>query len=99
MLLAKELVTLYEDGAGVLGGRGRKAQLVGCGGLHVLWEDLAKIRRWRCSRARSGSASGTPWSSALVAGARQLGLRRVFVLTFEKKCSRGSGSPRSTEPR
>jgi amino-acid N-acetyltransferase len=84
VLLAKELVTLYEDVqefwvAEVDG------ELVGCGGLHVLWEDLAEIRSIAVLPHAARLGIGGFLVERLLAVARQLGLQRVFVLTFETK--------------
>jgi amino-acid N-acetyltransferase len=84
VLLAKELVTLYEDVqefwvAEVAG------ELVGCGGLHVLWEDLAEIRSIAVLPSAARLGIGGLLVDRLVSVARQLGLQRVFVLTFETK--------------
>ena len=42
-LLAKELVTLYEDVQDFLVAEA-DGQVVGCGALHVLWSDLGEVR-------------------------------------------------------
>ena len=82
VLLEKELVTLYEsvqefwvaelDGA-----------VVGCGALHVLWEDLAEVRTVAVDPDLRGRGIGHAVVDQLVKHARELGLARVFVLTFE----------------
>jgi amino-acid N-acetyltransferase len=82
VLLAKELVTLYEDVqefwvAEVDG------SLVGCGGLHVLWEDIAEIRSIAVLPHAGRLGIGGMLVERLLSVARQLGLARVFVLTFE----------------
>jgi amino-acid N-acetyltransferase len=82
VLLEKDLVTLYEDVqefwvAEVDG------DLLGCGALHVLWEDLAEIRTVAVAKEARGHGVGHALVDALVALAKELGLRRVFVLTFE----------------
>jgi len=74
-LLAKSLVTLYED---VHDGR-----VVGCGALHVMWEDLAEIRTVAVDPEWRGHGIGRRLVERLLATARELGVRRVFVLTFE----------------
>jgi amino-acid N-acetyltransferase len=84
VLLAKELVTLYEDVqefwvAEVDG------ELVGCGGLHVLWEDIAEIRSIAVLPTAARLGIGGLLVERLLAVARDLGLQRVFVLTFETK--------------
>lgn len=82
VLLAKELVTLYEDVQEFLVAE-QAGELVGCGALHVLWEDIAELRTIavRPSVARHGI--GHAIVDALVSVAKELGLARIFVLTFE----------------
>jgi amino-acid N-acetyltransferase len=82
ILLAKDLVTLYEDiqefWVAELDGA-----LVGCGALHVLWEDIAEIRTVAVDQAAQGRGVGSAIVRALLDVAHDLGLKRVFVLTFE----------------
>jgi amino-acid N-acetyltransferase len=82
VLLEKELVTLYEDvqefWVAELDGR-----IVGCGALHVLWEDLAEIRTVAVDRELRGRGIGHALVAALIDLADELGLTRIFVLTFE----------------
>jgi amino-acid N-acetyltransferase len=80
-LLAKELVTLYEDvqdfQVAEVGG-----VVVGCGALHVLWADLGEIRTLAVRADHRGRGIGDRLLGALVATARELGLSRLFALTF-----------------
>ncbi|MFC7340687.1 amino-acid N-acetyltransferase [Saccharopolyspora griseoalba] len=82
VVLGKELVTLYEDIQEfcVAEAAGR---LVGCGALHVLWEDLAEIRTVAVDPMHKGSGVGGAVVGQLIATAARLGLPRIFVLTFE----------------
>jgi amino-acid N-acetyltransferase len=84
VLLAKETVTLYESVQEF-----RVAELdgevVGCGALHVLWEDLGEIRTVAVHPRAVGKGVGHAIVSSLIAQARELGLKRLFVLTFEKQ--------------
>ncbi len=57
--------------------------VVGCGALHVMWEDLAEVRTVAVDPAHRGQKIGHRIVSALLDTARELGIRRVFVLTFE----------------
>ncbi|MGA8114851.1 MAG: amino-acid N-acetyltransferase [Actinocatenispora sp.] len=81
-LLVKPAVTLYED---VQEFRVAEAdgQVVGCGALHVFWEDLAEIRTVAVDPAYRGCQIGHRIVTTLLDTARELGIRRVFVLTFE----------------
>ena len=81
-LLEKATVTLYEDVQEFwIAERG--GQVVGCGALHVLWEDLAEIRTVAVDPEFRGLGIGHRIVSSLIITARELGLRRVFCLTFE----------------
>jgi amino-acid N-acetyltransferase len=82
ILLAKERVTLYED---VQEFRVAEAggALVGCGALHVMWEDLAEVRTLAVDPAWRGHGVGSALLDALVGQALELGVRRLFCLTFE----------------
>jgi amino-acid N-acetyltransferase len=82
VLVSKDAVTYYESlqefrVAEVDG------ELVGCGALHVMWEDLAEIRTLAVGPRVKGSGVGSVLLEALVQDARDLGLRRLFCLTFE----------------
>ncbi|WP_432548497.1 amino-acid N-acetyltransferase [Kineococcus sp. SYSU DK004] len=86
ILLGKELITLYEavqefvvaeeDAPG-------GARLVGCGAVHVLWEDLAEVRTLAVDRSVRGRGVGHLLLEALLRRADDLGVTRLFCLTFE----------------
>jgi amino-acid N-acetyltransferase len=59
--------------------------VVGCGALHVMWEDLAEIRTVAVDPEYRGRKIGHRIVSELLSTARDLGIRRVFVLTFETR--------------
>ncbi|HEY0636999.1 MAG TPA: amino-acid N-acetyltransferase [Pseudonocardiaceae bacterium] len=82
ILLSKDLVTLYEDVQEFLVGE-LDGEVVGCGALHVLWEDLAEVRSVAVAPAAHGLGVGHAIVGALLDQARELGLSRIFVLTFE----------------
>ena len=86
ILLTKPTVQLYEDVqefwiAERDGPSGK--QVVGCGALHVMWEDLAEIRSLAVTPAERGTGVGHLLLSRLIEVAQELGVRRVFCLTFE----------------
>ncbi|KUP95536.1 amino-acid N-acetyltransferase [Thermobifida cellulosilytica] len=87
-VLGKSTVTLYEDVQEFWVGElddGRTTRVVGCGALHVLWEDLAEVRTVAVDPQVQGRGVGHRIVSALLDTARELGVRRVFCLTFETK--------------
>ena len=85
-LLDKPTVTLYEDVQEFWVAERTDVeppQVVGCGALHVLWEDLAEVRTVAVDPALRGHGIGRRVVATLLDTARALGIRRVFVLTFE----------------
>ena len=82
ILLEKNLVTLYEAvqefWVAELAG-----EIVGCGALHVLWADLGEVRTVAVNPKVRGHGVGYRVVSQLLKVARDLHLRRIFVLTFE----------------
>jgi amino-acid N-acetyltransferase len=84
VLLTKPLVTLYEDVQEFWVAE-QDGMLMGCGALHVLWEDLAEIRTVAVHPATVGQGVGHALVTQLVEHGRMLGLRRLFVLTFEER--------------
>jgi amino-acid N-acetyltransferase len=82
-LLGKPTVTLYEDiQEFVVADPGEAEPVVACGALHVMWEDLAEIRTVAVSQDSRGSGAGSLVVTELLRRARELGVARVFVLTF-----------------
>lgn len=81
-LLGKATVTLYEDVqeffVAVDGDH-----VVGCGALHVLWADLAEVRTLAVAAEVRGLGVGHALLDRLLEQAGELGVRRVFCLTFE----------------
>ncbi|MFY1697769.1 MULTISPECIES: amino-acid N-acetyltransferase [unclassified Solwaraspora] len=85
-LLSKATVTLYEDVQEFwVAQRPADGAIVGCGALHVMWEDLAEIRTVAVDPRCRGRKIGHRIVAELVAAARELGVARVFVLTFETR--------------
>ncbi|MCW2915680.1 MAG: GCN5-related N-acetyltransferase [Actinomycetia bacterium] len=82
-LLAKSTVTLYEDVQEFWVASDPEGRLVGCGALHVMWEDLAEVRTVAVDPASRGHGVGHHIVGRLLETARELGVRRVFCLTFE----------------
>ncbi|WP_068426274.1 amino-acid N-acetyltransferase [Janibacter terrae] len=58
-------------------------RVVGCGALHVMWEDLAEIRTLAVADDVLGRGVGGRLLGALTEEAVELGVRRLFCLTFE----------------
>jgi amino-acid N-acetyltransferase len=85
-LLWKATVTLYEDIQDFwVASAGDDGPVLGCGALHVMWEDLAEIRTLAVDPDHTGRRIGARIVAELLAAARRVGVKRVFVLTFERE--------------
>jgi amino-acid N-acetyltransferase len=60
-------------------------QIVGCGALHIVWDDLAEIRSLAVVEGRWGNGLGRQMVTCLLEEARQLGLPTVFALTYREE--------------
>jgi amino-acid N-acetyltransferase len=81
-LLSKATVTLYEDVPEFVVGE-LDGEVVACGAVHVMWEDLAEVRTVAVDPSLRGQGVGGVLLDSLVSRARDLGVKRVFCLTFE----------------
>jgi len=90
ILLGKELVSLYEAVqefvVAEIDGR-----VVGCGALHVMWRDLAEVRTLAVSTEVKRQGVGAAMMTALLGRAQELGVKRIFCLTFETQFFAGFG--------
>jgi amino-acid N-acetyltransferase len=90
ILLGKQRVQLYEtvqefvvavsDGT-----------VVGCGALHPLWADLGEVRTIAVATGHRGRGIGGAILAQLEIHAIELGLNRLFCLTFEVDFFAGRG--------
>jgi amino-acid N-acetyltransferase len=81
-LLTKETVTLYEsvqEFTVAIDGN----EVVGCGALHVLWEDLAEVRTVAVIEKHRGQGVGHQILESIISRAEEIGIKRLFCLTFE----------------
>ena len=82
ILLGKDIVLLYESVQQFLVAEADGA-LIGCGALHVMWEDLGEIRTLIVDDEWLHHGVGKAIVHGLEQNARALGLSRLFCLTFE----------------
>lgn len=80
-LLARSRLSLYENIRDFYVLKDGK-EVVGCSALHICWSDLAEIRSLAVQRSRQRQGLGRVLVDKCLAEARELGLRRVFALTY-----------------
>ncbi len=81
-LLSKETVMLYESVQEFFVAE-KDNEIIGCGALHVLWEDLGEVRTVAVNEAFRGQKIGHQILNEIIERAKSLGLKRLFCLTFE----------------
>ena len=83
ILLDKETVTYFESVQEFQVAVEPGGEVIGCGALHVIWEDLAEVRTLAVAEPWRKSGVGSRLLEVLVQQARDVGVRRLFCLTFE----------------
>ncbi|MRG60156.1 amino-acid N-acetyltransferase [Agromyces sp. CFH 90414] len=83
ILLGKERVDLYGSLQEFVVAETDAGEVIGCGALHVMWEDLGEVRTLAVNDAWLGHGVGHALLETLEHDARELGLSRLFCLTFE----------------
>jgi len=81
-MLSKETVTLYESVQEFIVAEDNGV-LVGCGALHILWEDLAEVRTVAVKKELQKQGIGHQILEAIIKRAREVGVGRIFCLTFQ----------------
>lgn len=84
VLLGKDLVVLFESVQEFFVARDPEGRVIGCGALHVFWEDLGEVRTLTVSPENTRRGIGHALLVALEEEAIRLGLKRLFCLTFEE---------------
>jgi amino-acid N-acetyltransferase len=81
-MLSKETVTLYESVQEFFIAE-RDGEFVGCGALHILWEDLAEVRTVAVDQKFHHQGVGHKILESIISRAREIGVNRIFCLTFQ----------------
>lgn len=58
-------------------------QVIGCCSLHIIWENLAEIRSLAVQNSHQGRGIGRKLVETCMAEAKDLGIERIFTLTYE----------------
>ncbi|MDO4258975.1 MAG: amino-acid N-acetyltransferase [Actinomycetaceae bacterium] len=84
ILISKELIAYFEDIQEFLVAEDAETgKIIGCGALHVLWDDIAEIRTLAVHPQHLHRHIGSNLLRSLLERAARLDLKRVFCLTFE----------------
>ncbi|MBU4488937.1 MAG: N-acetyltransferase, partial [Candidatus Omnitrophica bacterium] len=69
----------------------QKGKVIGCGALHISWERLGEIRSLAVQKGRQKKGIGRRIVKECIKEARNLGLEKVFVLTYKPEYFRRFG--------
>lgn len=84
ILVSKELIHYFEDVQEFIVAEDTPGgPVIGCGALHVMWDDIAEVRTLAVDPAHLHRGIGSALLETLVGRARRMGLMRTFCLTFE----------------
>ncbi len=83
ILLGKERVVFYEAVQEFRVAIDDEGELIGCGALHVMWEDLGEVRTLAVAERWLHRGVGHAILTDIESAAHALGLSRLFCLTFE----------------
>lgn len=83
ILLGKDRVVLYEAVQEFRVATDEAGEIIGCGALHVMWEDLGEVRTLAVTSEWLGKGVGHGILESIETDAAELGLTRLFCLTFE----------------
>ena len=89
-LLPRPLNDLYEKVQEFVVAEDGK-DIVGCGALHVTWEDLAEVRSLIVRSGHQGKGIGAKIARVLEKRAEALGVPKVFALSFKPGFFRAIG--------
>ena len=56
--------------------------IVGCGAMQIVWEDLAEIRSLAVRTSHEGKGAGSRLIDSILREALEMGIQKVFVLTY-----------------
>lgn len=83
ILLGKDRVVFYESVQEFRVVEDSDGVVIGCGALHVMWEDLGEVRTLAVAGEWLKHGVGHAILDHIEVDARALGLSRLFCLTFE----------------
>ena len=85
LMLPKRLVDVYQHIREFWVAIGDNNKLLGCGGLRLVWNDLAEVRSLAIAEEAQGKGIGRRIVEALISEAFDLGLGRLFALTYQQE--------------
>ncbi|MCR5175540.1 MAG: N-acetyltransferase [Anaerovibrio sp.] len=83
VMLARSRNTLYETIRDMIVAEDENGNIVGVGGLHVIWNELAEIRTMAVSQDHTRQGIGAEIVHRLLDEGRAIGVKRFITLTYK----------------
>lgn len=83
LMLPRARNVLYETLRDLIVAEDDQGAIVGIGGLHLVWDELAEIRAMAIAPAITRQGVGRNIVEALIAEATELGVKTLFSLTYQ----------------
>jgi amino-acid N-acetyltransferase len=90
-MLPRSLAAIYENIRDYFVVRNDGGNVVGCAALHVAWEDMGEVRSVAVTRRYQRQGHGAALIQACLREAEELGLDKVFCLTYRPEFFTGAG--------
>ena len=81
LMLARSLNELYENIRDFWVVEEKK-KIIGCAAMHISWDDLAEIKSTAVAKVSQGKGIGRELVLACLKEAKEMGAKKVFVLTY-----------------
>ncbi len=83
-MLHRSFQDLYESLREFLVAEDDQGRVVGCAAVDIFWSDLAELKSLAVAPERCGQGFGGRLVAAALDDARNMDIKRLFVLTYEK---------------
>ncbi len=82
-MLARSRNQLYETLRDMVVVENDKGEIVGTGGLHIVWDGIAEVRTLAVSEKAVRQHIGTKIVKRLIDDGKKLGVKKFFTLTYQ----------------
>lgn len=84
-MLHRSLESVYNALRDFLVAEGADGRILGCAAVSLVWGDMAEVKSMAVRPEERRHGIGSALLQAAIADARQLGVRRLFALTYENE--------------
>lgn len=90
-MLPRAMSEMYENLRDYFVIRGKNSRVIACVALHISWADLAEVKALAVTRTKQKKGIGAALVKACIDEAKELGIPRVFCLTYKPEFFKKQG--------